>query len=318
MGVVRYFDLSASVSAALLLSAISSTSVSANDTINKIALNQKLQTQATILSEWLQHYSSLLPPIDLTQGSNENAFPEEAADPYTDQTASDIGLVSEGSDYEIVFSCDFTSMRVTLAAIGKNLPAMKTAEIGLLPNPLTDVTRDSFNPDFYAVRGEWAVATKRVIPNGDHGIIIGQWGGKYVNACRDNGEFRDVDALYCSRSSTGKLNSSYDRASLSSAGAPTQFFDFRNWSDFETIKISLLNGTEYIFTQDFAPNQEPFRSFFSSCSPERAKLFGEGFYKGAVIFSPDLAGRFRDRPEEAKAFFENELLATREFRKLAE
>jgi hypothetical protein len=168
------------------------------------------------------------------------------------------------------------------------------------------------------LRGEWAVVTKRIIPNGDHGIVVGQWGGKYVNACRDNGEFRDVDALYCSRSNTDKLHTRYDRATLSSVDAPTQLFDLRNWSDFETIKMSLLNGTEYIFTQDLFPNQEPFKSFFNSCSADRTKLFGEGFYDGAVIFRPELAGRFRDRPEEAISFFQSELLATNEFRKLTE
>lgn len=315
---MRYIDLFAGLSGALLLMSFSSVLVFADDTNNDTALRKRLQTQAAILSDWLQHYSSLLPPIDLAKGNNDNAFAEETSDPYTDQTASDIGLTSEGSDYEVVFSCDFTSMQVTVAAVGKNLPAMKTAEIGLFPNPLTDVTRDSFNPDYYKVRGEWAVATKRIIPNGDHGIVVGQWGGKYVNACRDNGEFRAVDALYCSRSNTNKLHSIYDKATISSASAPSQLFDFRNWSDFEMIKISLLNGTQYIFTQDFFPNQEPFKSFFNSCSPDRTKVFGEGFYDGTIIFRPELAGRFRDRPEEARSFFESELLATREFKKLTE
>jgi hypothetical protein len=302
----------------LLLSFFSLFPASADEANDKSNLRKELEIRAAIYSDWLQHYASLLPSINRTIGNNDNASAEETSDPYTQQKASDISLVADGSDFELVFSCDFTRRRVTVAAIGKNLQAMKTAEFGLFPNPVTKVTQDPFNPDFYKARGNWAVATRRIIPNGDHGLIVGQWGGKYVNACRDNGEFRDIDALYCSRSDTKKLRTNYERATVSSVDAATQLFDFRNWTDFEVVKMSLLNGTEYIFTQDLYPNREPFKRFFESCAPDQTKVFGEGFYEGAVMFRPSLADSFRNRLNEAKELFENEMLATREFAKLAE
>ncbi len=302
----------------MLLSFVPMMAASADDASDEMKLRKKLENRAAINSDWLQHYASLLPSINRTVGNNDNASAEETSDPYTQQKASNISLVADGSDFELVFSCDFTRRRVTVAAIGKNLQAMKTAEIGLFPNPVTEVTRDSFNPNFYKARGDWAVATKRIIPNGDHGVIVGQWGGKYVNACRDNGEFRDVDALYCSRSDTKKLHTNSERAIVSSVRAETQLFDFRTWTDFEMVKMSLLNGTEYIFTQDLYPNREPFKSFFESCSPDQTKVFGEGFYEGTIIFTPELADSFRDRPKEANELFEKELLATSEFVKLVE